>query len=108
MLILTTPGERIMLPDFGVGLHQYLFEQQDQRTYAHITSGIIDQVSKYMPFVLIDDVEITSGTHLWRNSGDYIMLPPEQRDDLSDNSLQIRVAFTVESLNLTSILNVLA
>ena len=28
-LILTIPGERIMMPHFGVGLHQYLFENQN-------------------------------------------------------------------------------
>ena len=27
-LILTVPGERVMLPDFGVGLKQYLFTNQ--------------------------------------------------------------------------------
>ena len=26
MLVLTSPGERIMIPDFGVGLRRYLFE----------------------------------------------------------------------------------
>ena len=26
MLILTSPGERVMIPAFGVGLYNYLFE----------------------------------------------------------------------------------
>jgi len=26
MLVLTAPGERIMIPEFGVGLRNYLFE----------------------------------------------------------------------------------
>ena len=26
MLILTNPGERVMIPDFGVGISKYLFE----------------------------------------------------------------------------------
>ena len=29
MIILTSPGERIMDPNFGVGIKQYLFEQND-------------------------------------------------------------------------------
>ena len=27
MVVLTSPGERMMQPDFGVGLRNYLFEQ---------------------------------------------------------------------------------
>jgi phage baseplate assembly protein W len=28
MIVLTSPGERVMEPDFGVGIRNYLFEQE--------------------------------------------------------------------------------
>ena len=30
-LVLTSPGERIMLPDFGAGLRRLLFDQQGKQ-----------------------------------------------------------------------------
>ena len=56
MLLLTAPGERIMLPEFGVGLRNYLFENSTQATYGRIESKIRTQVKKYMPFVEVRSV----------------------------------------------------
>ena len=36
MLILTAPGERMMDPVFGVGLRNFLFEQNNRKTYGSI------------------------------------------------------------------------
>jgi len=56
MLLLTNPGERIMMPDFGVGIKTYLFEPNGEATYGNIRSAINTQVEKYMPFVKVQDV----------------------------------------------------
>jgi hypothetical protein len=53
MLILTNPGERIMEPEFGVGLRTYLFQNFNEGTYAEIESKIRQQVAKYLPVVNI-------------------------------------------------------
>ena len=50
-LILTSPGERVMDPNFGVGLKGYLFEQNTGIIYAQIKDNIRDQVSIYLPFI---------------------------------------------------------
>ena len=36
MLLLTVPGERVMEPEFGVGLKRYLFQNFTQATYSEI------------------------------------------------------------------------
>jgi phage baseplate assembly protein W len=59
-LVLTEPGERIMNSDFGVGLMRYLFEQNVQEDYASIRSRIIQQASKYMPYLNIDEVSFNN------------------------------------------------
>lgn len=51
MLILTAPGERIMYPNFGVGLRNYLFENEMPETYFEIEDKINEQLSIWMPFV---------------------------------------------------------
>ena len=52
-LLLTVPGERIMIPDFGVGIQKYLFEQRGFGIVESISAGIQVQVSKYMPYIEI-------------------------------------------------------
>ena len=58
MIVLTSPGERIMEPEFGVGLRNFLFENLDERTYSQIRANIIKQTNKYMPFIAIDNIHI--------------------------------------------------
>ena len=57
-LILTSPGERIMLPTFGVGIKQYLFELNKEVVFNEIKSDIEEQVSIWMPFLNIDDIAV--------------------------------------------------
>ena len=60
MLVLTSPGERIMIPNFGVGIRRYLFENANNDTFDAIESKIREQVRIYMPFVNIDSVKFVS------------------------------------------------
>ena len=60
MLILTNPGERIMEPDFGVGMKQFLFQNYSENVYSKIDEKIREQVSIYIPAVKIQDVKFYS------------------------------------------------
>lgn len=59
-LMLTSPGERMMDPLFGVGLRNFLFEQINSFVYSDIEEAIRRQVSVYMPFVEIKNVFFNS------------------------------------------------
>jgi len=48
-LIRTKKGERVMLPDFGVSLHDYLFEPLTSDSAAEIYLDIQRAISKYAP-----------------------------------------------------------
>jgi len=52
-LILTSPGERIMDPHFGVGIRNFLFENDGESLYSEISTRIENQVKKYMPFIIV-------------------------------------------------------
>lgn len=56
MLLLTAPGERIMYPEFGVGLRNFLFENNINATYDQIETRIRQQVKTYMPFVEVRSI----------------------------------------------------
>ena len=85
MLILTNPGERIMEPDFGVGLRTYLFQNFNEGTYAEIETKIKQQVAKYLPVVTIIGLGIdTSGQ--------------------DSNQLKISLKFAIPNIGATDLL----
>jgi len=58
MLVLTNPGERVMDPNFGVGISRYLFENNVQINGSAIRSRIMTQVSNYLPYINITNIDI--------------------------------------------------
>jgi len=55
-LLLTSPGERPMLPRFGVGARKFLFENDKDAVYSDLSAKIYDQVSAWMPFITITEI----------------------------------------------------
>ena len=55
-LVLTIPGERMMIPDFGVGIKRFLFEMNNETTRGNIRAAIGTQIQKYMPFIALENV----------------------------------------------------
>ena len=95
-LLLTIPGERIMDPTFGVGLPRYLFEQNDQTTYAEIRSKISEQVTKYLPFVQINSV-VFSNIDIPKPDG-FLANPGKSLDP---NFLGVEITYTIVPLKAT-------
>mgnify|MGYP003113149665 CR=1 FL=1 len=85
MLMLTNPGERIMDPEFGIGLRTFLFEQNTPGTYAQIESRIRAQVGAYLSYIRILNIEFKKSTGL---------------DNLYDNLLTVRVRYFIEPLQI--------
>jgi len=57
-LLLTSPGERIMIPNFGCGIRRFLFEYEEDAMFEDISAIIEDQIETYMPFIEIDDISL--------------------------------------------------
>ena len=51
MVILTNPGERIMIPEFGAGIRRFLFEPATNDTVDIVKDAIQKQVAKYLPYI---------------------------------------------------------
>ena len=58
MLLLTRKGEYVFDADFGVGLHDYLFENDATISTPLIEGQIRSQTRTYMPYVEIDNINI--------------------------------------------------
>ena len=61
MVILTYQGERIMQPDFGVGVPRYLFDQIGTGIYSELQSVIATQLKKYIPSINLTSVSAVAG-----------------------------------------------
>jgi phage baseplate assembly protein W len=85
MLLLTVPGERVMIPLYGVGMRRYLFEQATQETYAQIDQRIREQVNTYMPYISIQEVQFG-------------------KTDLDSNVLGVSIKFSIPRIGATEIL----
>ncbi len=59
-LLLTNPGERMMDPDFGVGLKRYLFEMRTEDVNYEMNSKIREQVSKYLSYINILNINFAN------------------------------------------------
>tara|TARA_Y100001938_G_C8072762_1_gene424127 strand:- start:728 stop:1117 length:390 start_codon:yes stop_codon:yes gene_type:complete len=88
MLVLTSPGERVMDPDFGCGIRRLLFEPATFDVKGQVESRIKSQVSRYLPFVNIIDVHFI-------DEGDPIS---------SGAAVTIQIRYTVSTLSNVNIL----
>ena len=90
MIILTNPGERIMIPNFGVGIRTYLFENATQATFNTIRKRINEQVTKYLPYISIDDIRFLS------ERNDFIQANIEPSS--VSNYVQIQIRYKIPSV----------
>ena len=59
-IVLTSPGERVMDPEFGVGIRRYLFRSDTSSVKGEIKGRIASQVEKYLPYIDIVAIDISS------------------------------------------------
>tara|TARA_R110000824_G_scaffold57112_1_gene155632 strand:+ start:923 stop:1336 length:414 start_codon:yes stop_codon:yes gene_type:complete len=92
-LLLTVPGERMMDPNFGVGLKEYLFEPNVSIVHSQIRQNIKEQVNIYLPFVEVRSVNFLTGTEI--NLRDALALAEED-----EHRLSIEVVYKILPLDI--------
>ena len=80
-LLLTNRGERIMQPSLGLNLRKYLFEPLTNDTIATIETEIYQTIEFWLPFVNIDELNITMG----------------EESDIGRNTINISVTFSINN-----------
>jgi len=60
-LLLTNPGERVMLPTFGTPLRELVFEQNDNFLVRKATDMISTAIKTWEPRVTIDQINVNVG-----------------------------------------------
>jgi uncharacterized protein len=62
IIIFTNRGERLMRPDFGAGLNEFIFESINTTTMALIESRVREAIVTWEPRIDVVDVTVTSDT----------------------------------------------
>ena len=91
MLLLTLPGERIMHPEFGVGLARYFWDPNTTFTHSEVKSKIVEQVNIHLPY--IDIFRITFHT-------------PEDNPNLFPNTIAIAIDFQITPIQVRTTLEI--
>ena len=56
LVLSTAPGERLMLPDFGCGIHDLVFAPNDTSTVTQVVDLVRRSLTKYEPRIDVVDV----------------------------------------------------
>lgn len=59
-LLLTNPGERCMLPEFGTPLRKLIFEQNDTTLELMAKQMIAESIRKWEPRIVVSKITVTS------------------------------------------------
>jgi phage baseplate assembly protein W len=59
-LLLTNPGERVFLPDYGTPLKRLIFEQNDATLEATARNMIIASIAKWEPRIVVNQISVSS------------------------------------------------
>ena len=84
-LLLTNPGERIMIPSFGVGLEGFLFENNNATTRQEIDARIRAQVRRFLSYIKIRSIQFNNLENINRV--------------IERNSLSIRIIYEIVPLS---------
>lgn len=77
-LILTSPGENISDPSYGVGLRRYMFEQNLPSTRASMSAAIARQISTYLPYIQVSDIQVGATSN-----------------DIDSNTIRVRIVYAL-------------
>ncbi len=60
IVLSTAKGERVMLPDFGCGIHDYVFAPNTPATRGSIAYEVQKSLAEYEPRIDVDSVRVES------------------------------------------------
>lgn len=89
VLLLTEPGERVMLPEFGTPLKRFLFEPNDSEIVSDVREAISNAIRTWEPRIAVSNIEITNT----RENIEQVLDEQDKKEDI-DSTLLIRILFT--------------
>lgn len=81
LLLLTDRGERYYMPDYGINLKKFFFEQKDENTFQSIQEDFKNTIKKYIPQLTINKIL-------------FYTLEDENGTPIKENEVRMQVDFT--------------
>ena len=91
--MLTAPGERVMLPEYGVGLRRFLFENAPEYV---IVQRMNEQISRYLPEILVQQIEVTKKPRTSTLEAESL-----------NNTLFVQLKYSLRGLNMNDVLKLI-
>jgi phage baseplate assembly protein W len=85
-LLLTNPGERVMLPNYGTPLRKLIFEPNDDGLIAEAKKIISDSINAWEPRIVVTNIEVS-------NKINNNLLNEYDTKEETDNILYINIKF---------------
>ena len=86
VLLLTNPGERVMLPEFGTPLRTLMFEQNDGTIETQAREMIINSIKLWEPRIVVSAIDVSSDV-------DENDLNPQDTQTQKEHILSIKIMF---------------
>jgi len=77
-LLMTSPGENISDQNYGVGIRQFLFEQNVESIRSSIATRISTQIAIYLSYLSVVDIQVGASSQ-----------------EIDANSMYVRIVYTV-------------
>ena len=90
-LLLTKKGERLLQPEFGSGLHDLLFNPLTDKFEEDLENTINDAVAKWLPYVIVEDINIDISKEQTDNNQAKVSLKFRQEGDQTLDTLTFLV-----------------
>lgn len=94
-LLLTNPGERVMMPDFGTPLRRLIFDPNDFSLELEARRMVAESIQRWEPRIEITNIEVTANF-------DQADLHPDDPGDDREAILGIKIQF-VDPQNISQV-----
>ncbi|HMH31726.1 MAG TPA: GPW/gp25 family protein [Puia sp.] len=73
ILLSTTKGERVMQPDYGCNLNDYVFEGLNSTTIGYIKERVAHSILYYEPRIVVETIEVTDAGSVDNLEGKFLI-----------------------------------
>ena len=77
-LLMTSPGENISDPNYGVGIRRFLFEPNLPETRQRLLDILYEQIRVYLPYLSIKEIDVSA-----------------TNEEIDSNTLRVSIAYSI-------------
>ena len=92
LILSTAPGERVMRPDFGCGIHELVFDTLTAATSGRVVTAVRDALLRFEPRIDVLDVNVSPG-----GDGEVLLISVDYEVRATNNAFNLVYPFYLDS-----------